>query len=182
MRKTAGFLKVICIIAIVFEVIAIVCVAVALAAVAFVGDFSAIAEKTGGAITISSTGTTLTPAEMDALKPVILVALGIALLTLIFAFLGTKKEKNVLAECQAERPFSAKSVSDLKGAARLELIGGFVGVAGAVVMMFMGKNLQVNGTSVGNSSLSLNLSFLIYAVQKYLLYHVAEYGHSLENR
>lgn len=37
------------------------------------------------------------------------------------------------------------------------------------------------GSSIGGTSSSTaSLTFVIYALQKYLLYHIARYGHSLE--
>ena len=179
MKKTAGFLKFLCTLGLIFEVIAIAFLALALGALIVVGSFSELAAKAQEAISISGN---LTPAEMDALKPFIIVALATALISVVFAFLGTKKEKAYYTECTKEHPFSEKSVDSLMACARLELIGGIVGVIGSVVLFVMGQNLKINGASVGNTSLSLNLTFLIYAVQKYFHYHVADYGHSLENR
>lgn len=180
MRKTAGFLKFGCTLIVVLEVFVAIVFAILLGALLFVGSFSELAAKTGNAITVD--GGTMTPAEMDALKPVILVAIAIGLAAIIFALLGTLKTRTVLGECKAERPFSQKSVDSLKASARLEIIGGLIGIIGSFVMYAMASNLKVNGVTVGRSMASTNLTFLIYAVEKYLLYHVAEYGHSLEKR
>ena len=46
----------------------------------------------------------------------------------------------------------------------------------------MAKDLTVNGRAIGSQSTSLNLTFLVQAIQTYLFYHVAKYGQSLENR
>ena len=180
MRKTAGFLRFGCTLIVIFEIIAVAFLAITEVALLVMGNFSDLAAKTGNAITIN--GGTMTPAEMDALKPAVLVAMGIALAAVIFALLGTLKTRTVLSECREERPFSQKSVNSLKASARLEILGGLIGIIGSIVLYVMASKLTVNGVTVGRSMMTTNLTFLIYAVEKYLLYHVAEYGHSLEKR
>lgn len=178
MRKTAGFLKICCTIALVFLVIGAMAVTAGLVVIAVAGSFSELAAKAGNAITIS--GGNLTPAEMDALKPVILGIMAAALIAVILAILGTLRTRDALNECKEERPFSQKCADSLKSAARYEVLGGVVGIVSAIIMSFMTANLTVNGTSLGSSSTTFSLTFVLYAVMKYLAYHVVNYGHSLE--
>ena len=180
MKKTAGILKFICSFTLVIEIMAAVFTGFGTVALLMVGSFSELAAKADNAVKVEASG--LTPAEMDALKPVIIGALVLAFVAVIFALLGTLQTRKVLTECQNETPFSSTSVNSLKASARLDIIGGIVGIVGAAVLTFMASKVKVNGTSVGSSSGSLNLSFLIYALIKYHLCHVAEYGHRLENR
>jgi len=180
MRKTAGFLKFGCTLAVILIAFVAIVLAFLLGTLLFIGSFSELAAKTGNAITVN--GGSMTPAEMDALKPVVIIGIGIALAAAVFALLGTMKLRTVLGECKEERPFSQKSVNSLRSSARLEILGGLIGIIGSIVMYVMASNLKVNGVTVGRSMMTFNLSFLIYAVGKYLLYHIAEYGHSLENR
>lgn len=180
MRKTAGFLRVWCSIALVFEVLACVILVGIEVFFAFIGNFSDIAAKTGEAITIS--GGTMTPAEMDALKPVIMGVIAAGIVAVVFAIIGTLKIRVALAECKEERPFSDKSVAALLSAARIQIIGGLVGIVGTVVLQIMASKLTVNGTPIGSSATSFSLTFLFNAVEIYLFYHIAKYGNSLENR
>ncbi len=180
MRKTAGFLKFVCTVSLVFEVLVGIILAICFIALLLAGSFSELAAKAGDAITIS--GGTMTPAEMDALKPVIMIALGSSLVAVVLAILGTVKTKSALSEVKDERPFSDKCVESIKSAARIEVIGGIFGIVGALVFSVMASKLTVNGTPVGTTSASLNLTFIIQAVQKYMYFHVAKYGQSLENR
>jgi len=180
MRKTAGFLKACTTLVLVFEVLGAVILAGLEIFLAVAGSFSDLAAKTGEAITIQ--GGEMTPAEMDALKPILMAALGIALVSLVFTIIGTAKTRKALAECKEERPFSEECVTSIRSAARSELIGGIVGILGSIVLAIMARNLTVNGRSVANTSFSFNLSFLIEAAQTYLFYHVARYGQTLENR
>ncbi len=179
MRKTAGFLKACCTFVLVLEIVAIVMLAIAGGFLAFTGKFSELAAKSD-AITVE--GNSLTPEQMDALKPVILAVIAIGLLVLVLTLLGTLKTRTALEECKEERPFSSKCVDAIKASARFEIIGGLVGIIGGIVLSFMSAPIKVLGTSVSSRMSSLNLSFLFYACEKYLLYHVAEYGHSLENK
>ena len=178
MKKTAGFLKFCTTVVVVLEVLVTVVLAIVEGALLMAGSFSSLAAKSGSAITIK--GGTMTPAELDALKPVVLIAIGIALVSAILALLGTLKTRTALGECKLERPFSAKCADNIKASARFEIIGGIVGIIGAIVLAFMSSSLTVNGVSVGGTMCTVNLAFLFYAVEKYLLYHIAEYGHSLE--
>ncbi|MBQ9036954.1 MAG: hypothetical protein IJ115_05850 [Erysipelotrichaceae bacterium] len=180
MRKTAGFLRVLCSIALVFEVLACVILVGVEVFLAFIGNFSDIAAKTGNAITIS--GGTMTPAEMDAIKPIIMIVIALSLVTVVFAIIGTVKTRVALSECKEERPFSDKCVAALLSAARLQIIGGLIGIVGTVVLQTMASKLTVNGTPIGSSATSFNLTFLVNAVEIYLLYHIAKYGNSLEKR
>ena len=41
-------------------------------------------------------------------------------------------------------------------------------------------DVTVNGASVGKTSSNISMTWLFYAALKYLLYHIANYGHSLE--
>ncbi len=178
MRKTAGILKFCCTLALVLEVLAAIFVAVGLIALAMAGSFSSLAAKTDSPITI--TGGTLTPEEMDALKPFVMIALASAVLGLLFTIIGTMKTRTALGECKQERPFSEKCVKAIKASARMEIIGGLAGIASSVILMLLASSLTVNGISAGKSSGSMSLTFLFYAVLKYLLYHIANYGHTLE--
>ena len=178
MRKTAGFLKVCYTIVLVFEVLAaILCAGLEVFLLA-VGNLSDLAAKAGSAITIS--GGTMTPAEMDALKPVMVAAIGIAVVGIILAILGTIKTRKALGEIKEERPFSEEATKSIKAAANLGIAGGVVGIIGAVVFAVMAKNLTVNGSSVSSTTLSMNLTFIIDAVEKYMFYHIAKYGQGLE--
>ncbi len=178
MKKTAGILKFCCTLALVLEVLIAVIVAVGVVALLMAGSFSNLAAKTDSPITISSE--TMTPAEMDALKPIVMIALALALLSLLLTIVGTMKTRTVLSECKQERPFSEKCVKALKTSARMEIVGGLVSIAGSVIMMLAASSLTVNGTPVGRSSSTVSLTFLFYALLKYLFYHIAEYGHTLE--
>lgn len=180
MRKTAGFLKVIYTIGLVLEIIAAVVCAGLEIFFLVIGNLSDLAEKAGGVITI--TGGNLTPAELDAFKPVMMAAIGIAILGLILAILGTVKTRKTLGEIKEERPFSDTAAKSIKAAANLGIAGGVIGVIGAIVLAVMAKDLTVNGTSVSSSTISLNLTFIIDAVQKYMFYYVAKYGQTLERR
>lgn len=178
MRKTAGFLKTCCTIVLALLVIATLVVAGVLVVVAMAGSFSELAAKMGNVITIS--GGSMTPAEMDALKPVILGVMAAAIIALILAILGTLKTRDALTECKEERPFSQKCADSLKAAARFEVIGGVAGIVCSVVLSFMASKLTVNGSPLSSGSTSFSLSFIFNAVMKYLAYHVVDYGHSLE--
>ena len=180
MKKTAGILKFLCSIALFFEGVAGVIVAFAVGALLFMGDFSHISLTTNQAIEIQ--GDSLTPEQMNALKPVILVAALIAMASIVFAFLGTSKFRKALGECKKETPFTTTSINAIKASARYEIIGGLVGIIGSIVLYVMGQGIKVNGTSVASSMNTIHLTFLIYAAEKYLLYHIAQYGHSLENK
>jgi hypothetical protein len=178
MRKTAGFLKACCTIVLVLLVIAAMVVTGVLVMVAMAGSFSELASKTGNVITIS--GGSMTPAEMDALKPVMLGVMAAALVALVLAILGTLKTRDALTECKEERPFSRKCADSLKSAARFEVLGGVAGIICTVVLSFMAANLTVNGSPISSGSTTFSLSFVFNAVMKYLAYHVVNYGHSLE--
>ena len=180
MRGTAGFLKLGATIALVFEVLGIALMAIAEVFLLMAGSFSELAKKSGNAITIS--GGTMSPAEMDKLKPVVLIGIAIGIVALIFALIGTLKTRTALSECQKERPFSEKCVKALLSSARIQIIGGIVGIAGTLVFTFLAKDLTVNGKTIGSQTTTLNLTFLVQAIQTYLFYHVAKYGQSLENR
>ncbi len=180
MRKTAGFLKVCETIMLVLEILVAVILAVTEVLLLVMGSFSAIAAKAGSAITIS--GGNLTPAELDSIKPFIMIAICFALVSVVLAIIGTIKTRKALDECREERPFSDESVSNILSAARIEIIGGIFGIISSLVLTFMAAGITINGTSVANSSTSLNLTFIFHAVEKYLLYHIADYGRSLENR
>lgn len=180
MKKHASILKVIYTIAMVIVIIGIVACVLGLVAVLVAGDFSDVAARTHGFITLE--GGDPSPAELNALKPVILVALVYGVVILVLTLLGIKKIINVLAECKMETPFTEVSCRNLKGAARLELITGIVGIVGSVILGFMGSSLTFNGTPVSDSTFTLNLTFLIYACALYLLYHVAEHGRKLEEK
>ena len=178
MRKTAGFLKMCCTFVIVLLVIVAVTLAAGFAVIALSPSFSELAAKAGNAITIE--GGNLTPAEMDALKPVILGVMGVALVGLVLFIMGTLKTRTALNECKEERPFSRKCAESLKASARLEIIAGLVGIAASLIMNFMAGRLTFGGTPAGSTTVTYSLSFVFYAAEKYLLYHVACYGHSLE--
>lgn len=178
MRKTAGFLKVCCTIVMVFMVIAAMALTAGLVVIALSASFSELAAQSGNAITIS--GGEMTPAEMDALKPVILGVLAAGLIGVILSILGALKTRAALTECKEERPFSQKCIDSFKSAARYEVIAGLVGIASSLVMSFMASNLTVAGTKLGGSTTTFSLTFVLYAVMKYLAYHVASYGHTLE--
>lgn len=178
MKRTAGFLKFFATVVVITEIIVAVILAIAEVALLVAGSFSSLAEKTGSAITVK--GGTMTPAEMDALKPIVLIGIGIALLSVILALLGTLKTRKALGECKLERPFSAVCASSVKASARYEILSGIVGIVGAIVLSLMSSSLKVNGVPIGGTMSTVNLAFLFYAVEKYLLYHIAEYGHSLE--
>lgn len=180
MRRTAGFLKFASTVVIIFEVLAALAFGGAGIALLFMGSFSNIANSTGISITIS--GTSMSLAEMDAKKTIILVAFGIAFLALVLTIIGTVKTRKAYSECKEERPFSDECVNSLLSAARLEIIGGLVGIIGSLIISFATGNLAVNGANIGSTISSLNLTFIFYAVQKYLFYHVANYGRKLENR
>ena len=177
MKKTAGILKFCYTIVLALEILVTVIVAITEVALLFAGNLSDHMSGEGG-ITVS--GGTMTPAEVDALKPIVLIALAIAIVSLIFTILSTLNAKKALAECKEERPFSEKCVKALKASANLEIIGGVISIVSSIILAVMGSSLTVNGTSIGKSSTTLSLSFLFYALMKYMLYHVAEYGHSLE--
>lgn len=178
MRKTAGFLRGCCTFAIVLAGFGTVMMAIGFVAIAFAGSFSELAAKADSAITIS--GGTMTPAEMDALKPVILGALGASLASMVLTIFGAVKTRDALTECREERPFSQKCADSLKTSARIEIIAGLVGIAVAAVLSFMAANLTVNGAKLGGSGGTFSLSFIFYAVLKYLFYHIVSYGHTLE--
>ncbi|MBQ6477811.1 MAG: hypothetical protein IJI44_00430 [Erysipelotrichaceae bacterium] len=178
MKKTAGILKFLSTLAMVLEVIGLLAVAAVVVTLLVAGNFSDLAAQSNSPITVN--GGTMTPAEMDALKPIILIAMAFALASLVFTFIGTLKTRTALGECKEERPFSEKCVNAVKLSARMEIIGGLVGIVSSIVLALMASSLTVNGTSVGSTSTRLSLTFLFYALEKYLLYHIAKYGHSLE--
>lgn len=178
MRKTAGFLKFCCTVILVFEAIMALILAFADGILLVTGSLSELAEKAGSAISIQ--GANITPEQLDAFKPFILIALTLALVSLVLIIIGTLKTRTAFAECKEERPFSQKCVDALKVSARMEILSGLVGIASACVLTFMAANLKINGTSSGSSTITVSLTFVIYAVGKYLLYHIAKYGNSLE--
>ncbi|MBQ2657585.1 MAG: hypothetical protein IJF87_03320 [Erysipelotrichaceae bacterium] len=177
MKKTAGFLKFCFTVAMVVEIATAVILGIVVVALLMAGSFSALAAK-GGIITVS--GTNMTPEEMDALKPIALAALGLSLAALILAIIGTLKTRTALGECKEERPFSQKCVDALKTSARMDIIGGILGIVTAIVLALMASSVTVNGASVGKTSSNISMTWLFYAALKYLLYHIANYGHSLE--
>ena len=178
MKTTAGILKLCCTIVLVFLVIAAALLVFVEGALLMAGSFSSLAQS-NGPITIN--GGTMTPAEMDALKPVVLVALCLGLVGLLITIVGVIKTRTAYGECKEERPFSEKCVKALKTSARTEIIGGIFGIIASCVLTFMASNLTVNGSPLGSTTTTLSLTFLFYALQKYLFFHVTEYGHSLEN-
>ena len=180
MKRTAGILKVLATITVFFEVICLVMMGMAEGALAISPKFSELAANGSGAVTVEAEN--LTPEQMDQLKPIILIILGIAIATVVLTLLGTIKTRTALDECKHERPFSDKSVEALRSSARLEIIGGIVGSLAGIVMSLVSSTLKVNGATVGTSMSSLNLTFLVYACFKYLLYHIADYGRQLERR
>ena len=134
MKKTAGFLKFCYTIALVFEMAAAVLLGIITVALLMAGSFSALATQ-GSVITVS--GGTMTPEEMDALKPIVLAALGLSLAALILAIFGTQKTRTALGECKEERPFSEKCVKALKTSARMDIIGGIF-LSAALLQAFSG--------------------------------------------
>ena len=180
MKRTAGFLKFLCTFTLVFEAIAAVSMLIAACALLFMGNFSELTNVPGNMITVDSTN--LTPEQLDAMKPVMLVTVVFFLASILLALYGTLKTRTALDECKNERPFSQLCVDSLKTSARMEIISGIVGILASIVISVVSAPIRVNGASVGSSMGTLNLTWLLYAVEKYLLYHVAEYGRSLENR
>ena len=178
MKTTAGILKFCYTLGLIFEILVALLLAVVEGFLLMSGSFSELAAKDGSPITVN--GGTMTPEEMDALKPIILVTIGIALVAVILALIGTLKTRTALGECKKERPFSEKCVNALRTSARMDIIGGIVGIVAALVLAMMASALTVNGTPVGKTSGHASLTFLFYALLKYLLYHIARYGHSLE--
>jgi len=179
MRRTAGFLKILATIAVVLEVIALVVLLMVVAALVVSGNLTGLPQN---AISVSYQGTNLTPEQIKELLPIILLALFLGLVCVVFALLGTINMRKALDECRNETPFSDRSVNALKTSARMEIIGGLLGIVGGIVISLMASSLKINGNSAGNTMTSVNLSFLVYACGKYLLYHIAEYGRELENR
>ena len=177
MRRSAGFLKFLASVALFFEVVCTVILIAVEAILVMAGKFSELAEKSG-AITVS--GGTMTPEEMDALKPVVLAVIAFGIIALLLAALGTLKTRQALEEIKSERPFSDKAIDSIRAAARLEVIGGIVGILGSIVLSTMASQLKINGASAGQSSMTFHLSFVILAAEKYMFYHVAKYGQSLE--
>ena len=177
MKKTAGILKFCYTLGLVIEIAVAVVLAVTEVALLLAGSFSSLAEK-GSVITVD--GGTLKPEEMDALKPIVLVAIGLSLAAVILAIIGTLKTRTALSECKKERPFSEKCVNALKMSARMDIFGGIFGIVTALVLSLMASAITVNGSSVGKTSSTVSLTWLFYAALKYLLYHIADYGHSLE--
>ena len=180
MKKSAGFLKFLETIALVFEIIAIIILVLVIVFLLISGGVSGLAEKVKGAVTIS--GVDITAKDLETVTPIVLGALVSGVVSLLFAILGTFKTHKVLDECKNERPFSDVSVNNLKAAARLELIGGIVGVICTVALNIAAGGIRLNGASISNSAASIELGFIITAAVKYLLYHVAEYGNLLEGR
>ena len=180
MKRTAGFLKILATIAVVLEVIALVVLLMVVAALVISGSLSGLSQS--AALSVSYHGTNLTPEQIKELLPIILFALFLGLVCVVFALLGTINMRKALDECRNETPFSDRSVNSLKTSARMEIIGGLLGIVGGIVISLMASSLKINGNSAGNTMTSVNLSFLVYACGKYLLYHIAEYGRELENR
>ena len=180
MKKTAGFLRLLETISLVFQIIGTALLALVAVFLAFAGKLSEIAAKYDNIITIS--GSAVSPAELDALKPFLLAAIGIGIISLLFTILGTIKLRKVYAECKDEQPFSDECVDNLHGAARLQLIGGAFGIVSSIIMLLWGGSLTVNGSSISSSGITIELNFIVKAVTLYLLYHIAAYGRTLENR
>ena len=179
MKRTAGFLKILATIAVVLEVIALVVLLMVVAALVVSGNLTGLPQN---AISVSYQSTNLTPEQIKELLPIILFALFLGLVCVVFALLGTINMRKALDECRNETPFSDRSVNALKTSARMEIIGGLLGIVGGIIISLMASSLKINGNSAGNTMTSVNLSFLVYACGKYLLYHIAEYGRELENR
>ena len=94
MKKTAGILKFCYTLGLVIEIVVAVVLAVTEVALLLAGSFSSLAEK-GSVITVD--GGTLKPEEMDALKPIVLVAIGLSLAAVILAIIGTLKTRTALS-------------------------------------------------------------------------------------
>ena len=176
MRKTAGFLKFFVTFAIVVGILGVLLLLVAEGYLLAAGNLSAMS----GAITISGTG--ITPETIDAMKPFLLIAIGLTLVALIFSIMGGFKTRKALAECQEERPFSQLCIDNIKASARLDIISGIIGIVSTVILTVAASSITLNGTSVKDTTATVHLGFILNAVQKYLLYHIACYGQSLENK
>ena len=179
MKKCASILNVINIIAEVLVIIGFVGLVLGLIGVTVI-DLSKLADGMNSFISIE--GVDVNTADLAAFKPVLMLIMAFGIVACVFAFLGIRKLGKVLKECKAERPFSEVSCQNLKGCARLELIGGIVGCVGAIITSIMAGGMTLNGQPIGSTTISLNLGFLIVACTFYLLYHVAEYGRKLESR
>jgi hypothetical protein len=179
MKKIAGILKICCTFVLIVEIIALAMVAFTAGALALAGSFSGLAAKEGSPFTISVEN--MTPAEMDEMKPVVLIALALVIVSLVLVVIGTLKTRTALNECRKERPFSEKCMNAVKISARMEVISGLFGIVSSLFLGMAASSLKINGSSIGGTSSSTaSLTFVIYALQKYLLYHIARYGHSLE--
>lgn len=181
MKKTAGILKVFWTIGIVLEILMIIVLGAVGAMVLSVGSFSQIAESSGGAITLS-TGGEISAAELDALKPLILVAILVALVGMIFGLLGSLTTRKAISEVKEERPFSQTSIDAIKRGGKLEIVGGIVGFISSLMLYFWAASLTIGGVSIGSTSFSYNFTFVLRAVELYMLYYVAVYGKSLEDK
>ena len=183
MKKTAGFLKFFATLAIILLVLALVACVLGEGVLLTSGDLSSLQGSVEGFITINSTEEIpFTVAQLNELKPALLFAVAFAAIILLLSLLSMIKIRKVLGECKEETPFSEVSCRNLKGAARLEIIAGIIGIIATIVSTFLLRlDVTINGKTLTDTTINLNLSFIFTAVFLYLLYHVAQYGKSLEN-
>ena len=181
MRKTAGFLKIITVIGIVFHILALILLVLCEVFFLFSGAFSDLIGKVGSGSPITIDGAEITPELIAAAKPVLLVSFGLLILIVLLSLIAVLRVKKVLEEVHQERPFSHDAVTGLRFIARMRLVCGFVGVAASVIMFIMMKEFTINGINPGTSTISVDLGFIVAAVMDYMLYHIAEYGSSLDN-
>ena len=179
MKKTAGFLHVVMTIGVVLIVLMLVLVAIAEGLLFTTNDLTGLSQV---GITFNNNGAAMTAQELSAFKPVLQFFVAFVFVLLLLNLLGALKIRKVLGECKTKTPFSDVSCKSLKGAARLEVILGIVGILGTIALYIIGFNVSLNGAQVTDTTLTLNLSFIFSAVAFYLLYHVAEYGRKLENK
>lgn len=177
MRKTAGFLHVLTTIGVILFIVALAVIALAEGFMFAAGDLSGLAQA---GITVDAGGAALTAQDLASMKPLLMSIIAFAFVLVLIGLLTLLKVRKVLAECKESRPFSEVCCKSLKGAARLEILGGIIGILGTIAIFILGVNFSLNGTPIGDTTITLNLSFIVTAVLLYLLYHVAEYGKSLE--
>ena len=174
MKNMAGYLRFIFILGAALEIIGILLCAGFEIALLIIGKFSDIVEASGEAIAVS--GGEMTAAELDALKPVVMVFLLFEMVGLIINLLGTLKICGALKEVKVGSPYSEKCVEYLHSGAKYTVIGGIVGIIGSIILSIMAADLTFGGQSLSSTGISMNLSFVFQALLLYLMYYVAANG------
>lgn len=174
MSGTAGFLRILSTIVLVFLVIGIALVALSAVVLAVAPGILPESLADGALAGVTLNGQPATLEAILAVKNTVLVVLGAALVELILETVSVSKVRTALGEVRDEKPFSEKCSKALSGAAVIQIICAVLMIVESVVLTFVAKDFAVEnllGTGIGNS-----LSLIILAVFYMMLSKISEFG------